>query len=480
MKLWQKVFLVSLSLILLAINVTAGIILYTSHQRTMQREQEQAATQHQYLASTLQNRVVYERLSQKRPLLSATQVDELLDTLLVSQSTADSGIAIWRGKSMVSQLQAAPLTDAFRTAVNKSKDSAVQMTVTTHKQHTYILAGAPLALEGNTYALFTVTDISDVYDTLEQQRQFVRVVSLVFACLIGGVLILFVLRLMAPLHRIHNTLHCIADGDYSLRLPEKGGQEFRTLSRSINQMADAIELHIQQAEGLAESRKVFIDNLAHEMKTPLTSILGFADILRIKREVSDEQRQEYAGIIVDETKRLQALSGKLMELVTAGNVALDREEITAENLLADAARAMTPLLQRRQMTLRQEAEADIVLSVDKPLFTSLLYNLMDNAAKASQDGQEIALTCCRAPDGVRLAVRDHGIGMSADSIAKVTEPFYMVDKSRSRKAGGAGLGLALCAEIAKRHGAALLIDSQPGEGTTVTILFPNRKKGAVV
>ena len=205
MKLWQKVFLVSLSLILLAINVTAGIILYTSHQRTVQREQEQAATQHQYLAATLQNRVVYERLSQKRPLLSATQVDELLDTLLVSQSTADSGIAIWRGKAMVSQLQAAPLTDAFRTAVTKSKDSAVQMTVATYKQRTYILAGAPLALEGNTYTLFTVTDISDVYDTLEQQRQFVRVVSLVFACLIGGVLILFVLRLMAPLHRIHNT-----------------------------------------------------------------------------------------------------------------------------------------------------------------------------------------------------------------------------------------------------------------------------------
>ena len=121
-----------------------------------------------------------------------------------------------------------------------------------------------------------------------------------------------------------------------------------------------------------------------------------------------------------------------------------------------------------------------MLSVDKPLFTSLLYNLVDNAAKASQDGQEIALTCRRAPDGVRLAVSDHGIGMSADSIAKVTEPFYMVDKSRSRKAGGAGLGLALCAEIAKRHGAALLIDSQPGEGTTVTILFPNREKGAAL
>lgn len=480
MKLWQKVFLVSLLLILLAINVTASIILYSSHQLMVAREEEQAASQHQYLAATLQNRVVYERLSQKQPLLAADAVDKLLNTLVASQSSGKDGVALYRGEHTVSELRAAPLTKTFQNTVSHSEDTRPLMTITAYEEQTCILVGSSISMEGNRYTLFTITDISSVYDTLEQQLQFVRIVSLVFACLIGGILMLFVLRLMAPLHRIHNTLHQIADGDYQLRLPEKGGQEFRTLSRSINQMAAAIEANLKQVEGLAESRKQFIDNLAHEMKTPLTSILGFADILRIKRTVSDEQRQEYAGIIVEETKRLQALSGKLMELITAGNVALDQEEVDAAELLADTARAMIPLLERRGLSLRQAAEKDIILWIDRPLFASLLYNLVDNASKASHEGQAIIMTCRRAEEGVRLSVTDHGIGMSKEDIEKVTEPFYMVDKSRSRKAGGAGLGLALCVEIAHRHGAELLIDSQPGEGTTVTVLFPEKAKGAIL
>lgn len=484
MKLWQKVFLVSLCLILLAINVTAGIILYSSHRLMVEREEEQAVAQHQYLTATLQNRVVYERLSQKQPLLSAEAVDKLLNTLVASESGGNDGVAIYRDERPVSELQAAPLTEDFCAKVSSaeertdsSDDARTLMTITGHEEHTYILVGSPVSMEGNTYALFTITDISTVYDTLNEQMRFVQIVSLVFACLIGLVLMLFVLRLMAPLHRIHNTLHQIADGDYQLRLPEQGGQEFRSLSRSINQMAEAIEANLRQVEGLAESRKQFIDNLAHEMKTPLTSILGFADILRIKRTVSDEQRQEYAGIIVEETKRLQALSGKLMELITAGNMALDREEVNAAELLADTARAMTPLLERRGLTLRQAAEEGITLWIDRPLFASLLYNLVDNASKASQEGQEIAMTCRQAEEGVRLSVSDRGMGMSKEDVEKVTEPFYMVDKSRSRKAGGAGRGLALCVEIAHRHGAELHIDSQPGEGTTVTILFPPEEEG---
>ena len=132
------------------------------------------------------------------------------------------------------------------------------------------------------------------------------------------------------------------------------------------------------------------------------------------------------------------------------------------------------------MSLRQAAEKDIILWIDRPLFASLLYNLVDNASKASHEGQAIIMTCRRAEEGVRLSVTDHGIGMSKEDIEKVTEPFYMVDKSRSRKAGGAGLGLALCVEIAHRHGAELLIDSQPGEGTTVTVLFPEKAKGAIL
>lgn len=475
MKLWQKVFFVSLALILLAINTTAGVILYSSHRLMVEREQEQAAEQHGYLSASLQNRIIYERLNQKQPLLPAETVDGLLNKLVVSQ-TGQDGIAIYRGTTEVSRLSAAPLTEAFQTNVIKATDTAIRITITEQDGRTYILTGAPVSMEGNRYALFTIRDITDVYDNLDRQLQTVRIAALAFACLIGGILMLFVLRLMAPLHRIHTSLHRIAAGEYDLRIPEKGGQEFRELAGSINQMASAIQANLKRVEGLAESRKQFIDNFAHEMKTPLTSILGFADILRIAKTVSEEQRQEYAGIIVDETKRLQSLSGKLMELITAGNTSLDLETVTANELLTDTARVMTPLLQQRQLTLQVDAPEGVALEVDRSLFASLLYNLVDNASKASAAGQEIALTCRKTPEGICLSVVDHGMGISPEALEKVTDPFYMADKARTRKAGGAGLGLALCAEIVRRHGAALDIDSRPGEGTTVTVTMPDKEE----
>lgn len=119
---------------------------------------------------------------------------------------------------------------------------------------------------------------------------------------------------------------------------------------------------------------------------------------------------------------------------------------------------------------------DVSLYVDKTLFKSLLYNLVDNAMKASKEGQEILLEAHQKKDVIEIKVCDQGIGMSQDQIEKVVEPFYMVDKSRSRQSGGAGLGLALCVEIVKVHGAELLIESELGKGTCVII----RMKGESV
>ncbi len=477
MKLWQKTFLITLVLILLAIELTAGIVLENSHQLTVDREQEQAVSRHQYITATLHNRVVYERLNRKRPLLTASEIDELLEQLLVSQVSSNDGIAIYREEKPVSVLHADPLTDDFRiTTLHNPADTHVTLTET--KEHRFVVVGSTLSMEGVDYTFFTLTDITTLYHTLEEQIGFVRTMGLVAACVIGGILMLIVYRLLSPLQRIDATLHQIAAGDYHRRIPERGGQEFRTLAHSINQMAEAIEENVAQLKDVADNRKRFIDNLAHEMKTPLTSILGFADILRIKKEVSNEERQTYAAIVVEETKRLQALSGKLMELITAGNVALELEEVSAAVLLEDTVRVLSPVMDKQSLSLTFDADEGILLSVDRTLFSSLLYNLIDNAAKASACGQVIRVTCHHRDGEIALSVIDQGMGMSPKDMARVTEPFYMVDKARTRKAGGAGLGLALCADIAARHNATLSIDSQVGMGTTVTVAFSAEMGGA--
>ena len=236
----------------------------------------------------------------------------------------------------------------------------------------------------------------------------------------------------------------------------------------MNRMADAIEKNVNALQKVADDRRDFIANLAHEMKTPLTSILGFGDLLRIQRMVPDEQRQEYAGIIVEEAKRLRTLSGKLMELITVGNTTLEKEWIALPQLFGEVQAVLTPMMEKSGISLQAHPIAGMIW-IDQELFKSLLYNLIDNAVKASAIGNVVILEAKRlAENRVRFSIVDHGIGMKEEEIRQAVQPFYMADKSRTRKHGGAGLGLALCVEIVKLHGGELSMVSQPGEGTTVS------------
>ena len=128
------------------------------------------------------------------------------------------------------------------------------------------------------------------------------------------------------------------------------------------------------------------------------------------------------------------------------------------------------MLQKNSVSLSCECE-DITISADEELFKSLLYNIIENAVKASAIGQKIDIKAGMSDGNAVIAITDYGIGMSKEDAKKVFEPFYMVDKSRSRKAGGAGLGLALCVKIAQQHNAVLTLDSELGKGTTVYIII---------
>ena len=251
-------------------------------------------------------------------------------------------------------------------------------------------------------------------------------------------------------------------------MPERGSAELRTLARSINNMSASIDEREQKLREIADSRKRFADSMAHEMKTPLTSILGFADILRIKSAVSDSQRRDYATTIVEEAKRLRGLSAKLLQLASTDSTQLDLTDVPAGQLFADIAHTMAPILERRGIRL-ELLHKDAVLRVDRELFLSLLYNLIDNAAKASPEGGTVWLVQSALDGHIVLSVIDQGIGMKPDTVRRATEAFYMEDKARSRKAGGAGLGLALCDDICRRHGARLEIRSVYHKGTTILI-----------
>lgn len=470
MRLWHKIFICTLVLVIAAVDITAALLLSRSYETMLEREKQRAVNEHGYLLATLRSQVLYRRVAGGRILLTEEEILEIVGG--ITPSGEDNDMALYRdGQRVSGALPCAEETAAGvlggDTAAEKSR-----MRVTAEGDKTYLLIGTPVTLEQNAYELVSVSDITAMYRLMQEQLRFVQWISVGCALAAGLVLLVMVWLLLRPLQRVNRGMRRIARGQYGLRVRESGSRELRELSGSLNTMAQAIEENVENLEQVAEDRKVFIANMAHEMKTPLTSILGFADILRVKREVSDAQRGEYAGIIVEEARRLKALSGRLMELLSVGSTRPEWSDDEVKVLVEQTVLALVPLAQAAQVTLKWYAPDGCRLRVDRELWKSLLSNLIDNAVKASKPGSSVLVGAKAEDGGVLLVVQDEGIGIPEKELKKIRQPFYMVDKARSRRAGGAGLGLALCEEIARLHGARLSIDSAVGEGTRVSVFFP--------
>lgn len=214
-----------------------------------------------------------------------------------------------------------------------------------------------------------------------------------------------------------------------------------------------------------ERQERFMGSFAHEMKTPMTSIIGYAEML-CSEDLSQEEREEAAGYIFSEGKRLETLSRKMLQMmvVKKGNMTL--VPVQPSLIIEEMMEKWKPVYHPIQLTCKCE-EGLCMLEPD--LFQALVLNLMDNARKAVDEHGEISVELKLLPDGCELKVIDNGFGIPADSVESLTQAFYRVDKSRSRELGGVGLGLSLCQEIVTFHHGNLWFESEPGKGTCVTV-----------
>lgn len=480
MKLWQKVFLCSFAMVVLAIDITLVVTLNLNFRSTIERETNRAALQNAYYKENLQSQIVYQRLIDNKLRLNPEQVEALIEEMVSVQNEGKDQLVVCRknGEEIAksSYMAGDPLSEEFKKQVQESSDMLSQ--VLDFEDRTFMLTGVTVTLETEKYMLYTVSDVTDIYEGLDRQIQFGQAAGLVFASIIGIVLVVMSVRLLRPLSRINHSLRNIADGDYSLRLPADKSPEFNEIANNINRMSESIEQNVAEVQGLADQRQRFVDNFAHEMKTPLTSIMGFADLIRIQKEMSARKRQEYAGIIVDQTKRLQSLSAKMLQLSSLTHTELDWQQMEINTLFFDVYKTVLPVMTTRKVHLKIKPCQGHV-RVDRDLFELLLSNLLDNAGKASKEGDTVRMWAQQEEHQWKFFVQDEGVGIGEEDLLHIREPFYMVDKSRSRKSGGVGLGLALCAQIVALHGADLQIESTLGEGTMITVVLPQKKGGEV-
>lgn len=441
MRYAQKLLCLLLLVLAASFGVGGCVLLYSDFAVQRGRTANADAAAHAQACTLLQTEIID---LQRR----GVSIDD--DTLAARVQAQDIPAALWRDDALI-------CTTLPGLAEYSFLENATAVTVRTEGSVYAVYASD---LQGG-LRLVTAYDLTGLYH--DRDAALTRFLVLEAAVLAAAAVVTAVLtrRMTRPLAVLTDAGQQIAAGDYARRTALHTGDEIETLSRSFDAMADAVQEKIADLQADVQRREDFVGAFTHELKTPMTSIIGYADMLHTMQTDPDEQR-EAAAAIVHEGRRLEALSYKLLALLGLNEEALTLAPVPLAQLWPRL-RAACP-----EVPLHVPAAAPTVQG-DADLLLDLLCNLVQNAAKASAPGAPVEILCADGGTTVTLTVADHGCGIPRDQLDRVTEPFYMVDKSRARRQGGSGLGLALCQRIAAAHGSTLHIESEPGKGTRVSV-----------
>lgn len=311
------------------------------------------------------------------------------------------------------------------------------------------------ALDGK-ITLLTALDVSPVYALRRELLRGAAALGLIGLALAGALAIWISGVLTRPLSQLADAAAKLADGDYAAPLPAAKNDEMNALIRAFSRMSAAIDERETALRTQAEERQALIDALAHEMRTPLTAILGGARLLQQSR-LSGSQQSELLDTMAREASRLSTMDERLLLLTRLDHEAPAFAPFDSQAMAREALSVYDGV--------RLEGD-DAVFIGERELTILLLRNLVVNAQRA---GGKEAVRVTLHPDG--FDVTDYGCGMTKEQIARAFEPFYKADKARTRIAGGAGLGLPLCRKIAQLHHGELHMESEIGIGTRVCYRF---------
>lgn len=337
----------------------------------------------------------------------------------------------------------------------------------------YVQTGTVINALDRIVYLETMKDVTAVYEERTQGFTVYRKVAILVLLLSSVVMYFISYWLTKPIRLLTQATKKMAGGDYGYRAGKISNDEMGILTEDFNQMANTLEENIHKLEDEVRSREDFIGAFSHELKTPLTAIIGYADLLR-SHKLDEEKALLSANYIYTEGKRLETMSFRLLDLIVTKRGAVAFQTVNVEALFGYL-KDMYAVHTAPAMDFRFSYEPGCVWA-EQNLILTVLSNLVDNACKASEPQSMIEIVGKREESGYRFVVRDYGVGIPADECRKITEAFYMVDKSRSRSHNGAGLGLALCTQILKLHGSELMIESTPGEGSLIGFVLPDREE----
>lgn len=337
--------------------------------------------------------------------------------------------------------------------------------------------------EGNAADRATVRAQAARRDELQQQisddtRDTALLVAAGLIAGLTGAVLLFsglIASMRRPLEELVDAAGKLAAGDRSARVAVGGLSETATLGAAFNEMADELELEASQRDRLDRLKDEFVLTASHELRSPLTSVQGFAELLMLERDSLTPKQVETVEIILDNCRHLVHLLNDLLDLARsdAGRLGITPVPTELGPLVEDAVRTMRSQTDSADQTLIATIESDLPLvNVEGDRIRQILVNLITNAHEYSPEGASIDVSVRVAGAEVEIAVTDNGPGIPENQLEHIFERFVRGDAGLTQRVGGTGLGLAICKSLVELHGGTIAAESAPGVGSTFSFRLP--------
>lgn len=455
LQFWQKTYLITLLLFLAALYGGIFFIGWSNQKQMIDGEVEKAKSQQYFIAKNLDN-----------------EFSKVEDNIYLSENALIRSYANYYLQFGIN-LEVKNGNEEIYTNLPATSN---EIEMKENKQYwylnevgsdTYIYTSSLLS---NGYNITSTISITPVLEVWEDMRNTFTIASLIVSIIMAIILFFILKSLSKPLEKLASIADEFAKGNLKVRGIKKNDDEIGRLNDSFNNMAEKIEEQILSIRKTAEANEQMTANLAHEIRTPLTAIQGYAEYIRMA-DLSLDEKEKSLSYIISESKRLLKISERMLELYSLEYNSIELKPVSIKKVLEQVELSTRVLRDDKDISLEVNDISDAIINGDNILLESLFINLIDNAIKACEKGGSIVVYSHVDKENLVVHVVDDGCGIKDEDIGKIGEAFYRPNKSRSRSDGGAGLGVALSNRIVELHKGKLNFISST-KGTEVIVQFP--------
>ncbi len=457
----QKIFLMSFTLIIIAINLIGINMINYTYQSNIEKETDKNMIQINNIINELQYGISNISMLGNTYLKNNVNIEIYDEGRRIYTNFKEDYSKILEEKLFIEEdkMTNEELHDKYN-EYNNDEQYETDGNITTYVEGSKLF----MKMRKYTNVVVIMSDISKINNMKKEQIDYFIKLSLACSLTIAFLLSISVSFITRKIKILNKIVKEVTKGNYTAKVKELGNDEIGNVGKSFNKMTDALQKNISEIEKVSENRKRFIGNLTHEIRTPLTSIVGYSSLIKNRKVADEKVVLEYSKRIYDEGKYIEEISQKLMDLMLLENGSITKDTI---NLSEELNR----IIEEMQITFpyvvfQKQIEKDVYINFDKTLLKTLIINLTKNAINAYENNPIVRIELDKRKV---IKVIDYGKGIKKEELEKIKEPFYTLSKDRNRKFSGMGLGLTLCIQIVEMQEGKLEIESKENEGTKIII-----------